>query len=90
MDTKQYNDLQNEGGEGYNPFAARDEAAIIAARKARIAHVVANFPAYRDRWNEAVAKHTVNGQVPTGALQHIERDAGVTQIEMRLAKSQGA
>lgn len=84
---RQHNDVHNEGGEGYNPYAAKIDAAVTQAVDARIADLASRFGEIRAAWNSAVAKYTVNGQLRAADISKIEREVGVTRNELLLAKS---
>jgi hypothetical protein len=57
------------------------------AAEARIVKIVADFTTYRARWNAAIAKHAVNGNIRISDLVKIEAEAGMTKLEMLSAKA---
>lgn len=77
----------NEGGYGFNPHEAAMLAAAHAAADARMSDLIGRAAEVRAAWNAAIAKHTVNGLVPTAALKLIEAEAGVTMLEMTSLKA---
>jgi hypothetical protein len=77
-----YRNATNEGGAGYNPHEAADMAQARAASEARLQSLMPRFVELRTTWNAAVAKYSVNGQLSTNSLAKIERECGVTKLEM--------
>ena len=85
-----HNNLQNEGGEGYNPEVSKDQAAASAKAEARMADLMSRAAEVKAAWNAAVSAHTKNGNVDMRDMSTIEKMAGVTKIEVMTLKSRGA
>jgi hypothetical protein len=85
-----HNNLHNEGGEGYNPEAVKDQANAHAKAEARIADLMSRAAEVKAAWNAAVAAHTKNGKVDMRDLPAIEKMAGVTKLEVMTLKSRCA
>lgn len=85
-----HNAVHNEGGEGYNPEVAKDQANARAKAEARIADLMSRAAEVKAAWNSAVAAHTKNGNVDMRDMPAIEKMAGVTKIEVMTLKSRGA
>lgn len=85
-----HNLTHNDGGYGYNPYAEEDAQQAAEKSEARIKHIIANIDSYKAAWSKAVAKYSVKGQLPTGALKKVEQEAGVTLGEIQTVKSRMA
>lgn len=85
-----HRNAMNEGGEGFNPYEEQIIAEAQAKTEDRIQHIIANLDEYRARWNAAVAKHSVGGQIAAAAIRKVEQEAGVSLHEMKLVKSRMA
>lgn len=85
--SRAYNNRNNEGGYGYNPYEAAEMDAIRAVVAAELADRVARFPEIKASWNAAIAKHGVNGQVDMRKMPQIEKEAGVTMAQIRELKA---
>ena len=85
-----HNLTHNEGGYGYNPYEAEALAEAEAKTEARIQHIIANIGTYKAAWAAAVAKHSVNGQIPSAALVEVEKESGVTLLEIQIVKGRMA
>lgn len=85
-----HHNTHNEGGEGFNPHEAKMIAGAYDKAEARIQHIIANLDSYKAAWNVAVAKHTKAGKVDMAKLADIEREAGVTMLEMQTVKARMA
>jgi len=82
--------VHNEGGEGYNPEHAKDEAAARAKSEAHIADLLARADEIKAAWNAAIAAHSVNGQVNMRDLPKIEKMAGVKLNDIQTLKARTA
>jgi hypothetical protein len=80
----------NEGGEGYNPEVAKDQANARAKAESRIADLISRAAEVKAAWNAAVAAHTKNGNVDMRDMPAIEKMAGVTKMEVMTLKTRGA
>lgn len=85
-----YDRINNEGGEGFNPFWRQHEEAVMQATREEIEAMIPRWQEIRAAWNAAVAKYTINGKVDVKNMPDIEREAGVTQNQISRLKSRMA
>jgi len=84
---RRYQQVVNEGGEGYNPYDEQHDNAVRAAADARMDELASRANELRAAWNAAVMSRSVNGQLRASDMPAIEKEVGATQNEMRLLKT---
>jgi hypothetical protein len=82
--------VHNEGGEGYNPEVAKDQANARAKADAHMADLIARADEIKAAWNAAIAAHTKNGKVDMRDLPKIEKMAGVKLNDIQMLKTRTA
>lgn len=82
--------VQNEGGYGYNPHEAALAQEASDKTEARVQHIIANIATFKAAWGTAVAKYSKVGQIRALDLAKIEKEAGVTQNEIKMVMTRMA
>lgn len=85
-----HNATYNEGGYGFNPYEASAASRAADAAEARMVDLMSRAAEVRAAWNAAVAKYTTSKGVSMLDMPKIEREAGVTKLEMADLKARGA
>lgn len=81
-----YRNTHNEGGEGFNAYSEAAKKEVKEKAEARIQHIIENMDKYRSAWASAVAKYSKNGLIQAGDMPKIEKEAGVTFMEIQAVK----
>ena len=82
-----HNRSHNDGGDGYNPYAAKIDAALDDLRAATLADYVSRWVSIKAAWNSAVAKYTTGNKIDMRDLAKIEAAAGITLSDVTAVKS---
>jgi hypothetical protein len=79
--------IQNNGGDGHNPYEKPMLDAVSSLHSARIDDYAARWPEIKARWNAAVAKYTGPKGVSAADLPKIEAEAGISRADVQAVKA---